>query len=491
MSIPPKGEFDKFQSMMNPFGSVTFEHFEPDRKDIFEACNILDQEYRATGVRLDESYISKKIRKTLSARRLKNFSLFMPIVPNLIDVENPNYSRPPRRIFTINEEPISDADANILEQRYTEMEFNNEMLYISRQAGYMGTILAYPMVNEETDKMILVKLTPADPTLQVISDPFKMSDPVVVEYATENENGERVDNVWDLDEFVTVTHTASGQAIEQMDHGFDGMPISVLRYSTDSNRFWGPYDGGLLSLVQIRALLLADSIYRTQTSLYEFLVFAGFTEDAALAAVKTKSEGVMAYENDRDDSGKTVPNSKEISYVSPEGISPEKIFELWEKLYRQFLTARGHASKNFESSQMVQTAESMRMANISLIEIKEARRGQLLDFEQDLLERIIWANNSFGRSGTLSEDIEVNLDWQPDKQFFNNATDKSNYYTFSLNNNIVTPPDIIRQENPELSREEALEVYEKNKEFNEKNDVGFQQETDPNNLNPQDGEKDK
>ena len=487
----PKGQFDAFQSIFNPFGSVQFEHFEPSRADLFEASVILDQEYRGAGVKLDDKYINEKIRKTLSARRLQNFSLFLPIVQNIIDVENPNYVRPPRRLFTIKDNPIADKQNEHLQQLYEDMDFNNEMLYMSRQASYMGTIMAFPMVDELTGEMSVIKLTPADLTLDVTADPNHPSQALEVKYDTETLDGERVENIWDLDTFTAIIETPSGQAVETLDHQFNGMPVAILRYQTDSNRFWGAYDGGLLSLVQTRSLLLADSIYRTQTSLIEFLKFVGFSPKEAISAAKTRGEGVVAFENEKDDSGKPIPGSKDIQYESPEGIAPEKVFEHWVNIYRHFLNARGHQSKNFDSSKMVQTAESMRFGNIALIEMKESKRGTLLDFEQQMLDRVIWANNRFGGKVKLKEGIQVTLDWQPDKQFFNNATDKANHYKFSLNNDLMTPVDIIRQENPELSREEALKIYEENKKFNEENNVGFQDEsTNLNNDTSQDDSKD-
>ena len=335
----------------------------------------------------------------------------------------------------------------------------------------MGTVLAFPAVDEDTKRMSLIKLTPADQTLNVINDPNYPSQALEVSYASETIDGEAIRMIWDLDNFTTEIETASGVATEILEHQFDGMPVAILRYKTDSNRFWGAYDGGLLDLVQIRSLLIADSVYRTQTSLIEFLVFMGFTPEEAISAAKTRGEGVVTFENEKDDSGKPVAGSKDIKYVAPEGLTPEKLFDLWEQLFRSFLNARGHQSKNFESSKMIQTAESMRFGNIAMIEMKESKRGALLGFEQDLLDRVVWANNQFGTAGKLPDDIKVTLDWQPDKQFFNDATDESNSYKFNLDNNIMTPPDIIRQKNPELSREEALEKYEANKKFNEENNV--------------------
>ena len=491
MSIPGKGQFDNFQSFLSPFGAMNFDHFEPTREDIYDACVILDQEYRSTGVRLDDKHIDDKIRKRLSARRLKNFAMFLPVVPNIINEENPNYVKPPRRLFTINDEPVADNVNKYLHDLYEEMNFNNEILYMSRQAGYMGTILAFPAIDEDTKKMDLIKLTPADRTLNVIPDPDHPSQALEVSYDSETADGSRVENIWDLDNFTTRVHTPAGISETVIPHEFDGMPIAILRYSTDSNRFWGAFDGGLLSLVETRSLLVADSVYRTQTSLIEFLVFMGFSGEEAIAAAKTRNEGVLAFENEKDDSGKPQAGSKDIKYVAPEGLTPEKLFDLWEQIFKAFMNARGHQGKNFESSKMVSTAESMRFGNIAMIELKESRRGPLLDFEQNILDRIVWANNAFGGKVTIPDGIQVTLDWQPDKQFFNNATDEANAHKFSLNNNLTTPPDIIRQQSPEMSREEALQKYEDNKKFNEENDVGFQDEVRDLNKKPsQDDSKD-
>lgn len=200
----------------------------------------------------------------------------------------------------------------------------------------------------------------------------------------------------------------------------------------------------------------------------------------------------MAFQFNKDDTGKTDPNSKNVDYTSPEGISPEVIFDLWDKIYSHFLTTRGHSRKNMDTTNLIHTAESMRLANISLVEKKEAKKNTLAKFEQDLLELIIHENNTNkGSAGKLRPDIQVVLDWQPDKQFFNDATDKVNYYDFALRKNLMTPPDIIRQENPDISHAEAKARYAENKEFNSKEGVHelLEPKPDDNQLN-QEGVKD-
>ncbi len=478
MAIPAKGEFGNFKPLtirdwLSPHRQG-FKHFEATMEDIQEASLVLDQEYREIGERLDDAFINEKIAKQTNVRRLQNFAVYMPIVKNIIDVENPNYVRPPVRLFK-NEKGdlVDDSTANQLNELYEQMDFNTHILYISRQAAYMGTVLAFPVV-DENKLMKLVKLTPDNTSLEVLTS-VHPSEAVEVKYESIDINGNKVLNAITTKEIIETIITETGSSTTAEPHRFkvkniDALPIAVLRYGLDSNKFWGAYDGGLLSLVRTRSLLLSDSIHRSQVSLFEFLIFAGFNADEALAAAKTKTEGAVAFEYKRDDTGKVDPNSKKIEYTAPEGISPEKIFELWEKIYRAFLAARGHSTENVDTSQLIHTAEAMRLSNIALIENKESKRTALQGFEQNLLDMIIHANNQFG-SFKIPEGIELILDWQPDKQFFNDATDKVTFYEFGLKKNTLTPVDIIRQENPELSLAEAEAKYFNNKKFNEDNEV--------------------
>jgi hypothetical protein len=480
MAIPAKGTLDKFQAMtisdwLSPY-SKGFRHYEPSRADIQVAAFTLDMEYREVGENLDKSFLNDKISTNATARRLQNFAIYMPIVRNIINVENPNYVRPPVRLFKNDKGDLIDDDiAQHLNYLYEQMNFNSHLLTVSRQGAYMGTVMSFPTVDETTGLMKLVKLTPDNDTLDVMTDIYP-SEAVEVKYNSLDIYGNTVINEIDVENVVMRTQTASGESVEVNPHGFkkkgvNALPIAVLRYDIDSNYFWGAYDGGLLSLVKSRSLLLSDAIHRSQTSLFEFLVFHGFTPEEALAAAKSKSEGAMAYKYDKDDTGKIDPNSKSIEYVAPDGIAPEKIFELFEKVYRMFLISRGHSSKNVDTSQLIHTAEAMRLSNIALIENKESKRSALQRFEQDMLDLIIHSNNMHSNNPKIPEGLELILDWQPDKQFFNNATDKVNYYDFSLKKNVLTPVDIIRQENPELSLAEAEAKYYENKQFNKDNEV--------------------
>lgn len=466
-------------AFFNPITGSTYG--KPTREELQLAAFQLDAEYRGDGINIDGPNIDDKIRSALSRSRLKTYAMFINVVKNLIDIENVLYIRKPVRYFkTKSGIDVNNKLKDYLEGLYMQMDYDRTMLEFSRQAAYEGTLLARPMIDPFDKEMMIQKLTPSIVNFIIKEDDIKPSRAKEVEYRGEwidpDDPEQKVHNVrfvWDYEFFQIINSENDSQVLFAEPHGYQettksmgGMPYATLRYTTDSNQFWGPYDGTLLSLTNTRSLLVADSIHRTQTSLYEILVLAGFSKEEALALAETRAaSGMMVFEYPKKPDQTDDP-SKKIEYVSPQGMEPEKIFELWKQLYRFVLTARGHSGKNFDSSRLEATAEAQRIANLSLTDLQKSRKVSMSLFEKDMFKRIAWANNRNPGSTQIPEGTTVEVDWQPDEQFFDSATDKKNYYEWAKLNDIMTGPDIVRQENPELSTEAATEKFEDNLKFN-------------------------
>lgn len=466
-------------SFFNPITGSTYG--QPSREELQRDTFQLDIEYRGDGINIDGPNIDDKIRSALSRSRLKTYAMFVNVVQNTIDIENVLYIRKPVRYFkTKKDGDVSQKLNDYLEGLYNQMDFDRTMLEYSRQAAYEGTLMARPLIDPFDNAMMLQKLTPSIPEFDIISDDLKVTRAKQLEYTGEwtdpvVNKTMKVRFVWDYMDLQIIEAANEKNILYTDPHGYKetpksegGMPFATLRYITDSNRFWGPFDGTLLSLTNTRSLLIADSIHRTQTSLYEILVLSGFSPDEAKAMAETRTAaGIVAFEfNKKPD--QTDDPAKKIEYVSPQGMEPEKIFDLWKDLYRFVLTARGHTGKNFDSSRLEQTAEAQRLANIALRDKQDSRKIALSQFEKDIFKRIAWANNRNPGSIQIPEGTTVEIDWQPDEEFFNDATDKKNYYDFALDRDIMTGPDVIRQENPELSVEAATDKFEENTKFNKK-----------------------
>ena len=459
-----------------------FTYRDPSRAEIAAAAHALDLEYRATGVSLDAENIDSRVRSFINADRLKTYSVYMPIVPKIINSENNTYIKPPMRHFTrANGKPVSKTVQARIDELYHQMKFNTRMLEYERQAAYEGTLLARPTIDIDTKQMSIIKLTPADLTVEVkpeVRCPDKIEQLVYAINTFINVDGvfkeATITYKWDKLNVTVITKIDNVENIEVNEHKFKesstaqgGVPWATLRYISDSTRYWGPYDGGLLSLCQLRSLLLADSVHRTQANLYELLILAGFTSTEALEATRTSAAGrVIQYENDKDAEGTPIKGSKEVKFISPTGIEPEKVWEIWDNILTQWMRMRGHSPKNFETSADPQSAEAQRLSDVALRDIQISRRQFLAGFEQDMFELVKWENNTQSNTVTIPEDTRVELDWPLDHQIFISASDKVSYYTFALNSNVLTPVDIIRAENPDLSEQMAVDLFNKNKEFN-------------------------
>ena len=456
----------------NPITGSTYG--EPTRDELQENAFLLDAEYRGNGINIDSPNLDSKIRNYLSRDRLKTYAMFINLVEHITDVENPHYIRKPVRYWrTASGKPVSKVLQERLEDIYAQMDFDRTLLEYSRQAAYEGTLMVRPVRDQFNKSMALHKLTPSLEDFDIEQDDLRASKAKKVKYLGIYEN-KPAKYEWDYRYLRILDGDKETDVWLEEEHGFTehagalgGMPFATLRYKTDSNRFWGPYDGSLAALCKTRSLLISDAIHRTQTSLFEMLIFAGFAPEEAIAAARTRSSsGIISFEFDKKDDETSDSDSKDIKYVSPEGMAPEKVFDLWLSLYRFTLTSRGHSGKNFDSSKLVNTAEAQRLANIALKDKQESRKVSLAQFEKDIFKRITWENNRHPAGFEIPEGTIVEIDWQPDKEFFDSATDKARYYEMGLDRNILTAPEVIRMENPELSREAAEEKFLENKKFN-------------------------
>jgi hypothetical protein len=457
---------------LSPF--YKFSYRDSTRKELAEAAQILDLEYRGEGTSIDDENIDIKVRSYLSSQKLKTHALYVNLMRGIINQENKSYIRPPVRYFRDKKgnEPSKKTIQHI-EDLYEQMDFNNFMLEIERQTAYKGTILARPAIDPDSGEMFPIKLSPADETLDVESFDNIPSKARELQYETENNDGTVLIHVWDPINYTLKEKRPNQEPLikTKKPHGWQlsGIPWAVLRYITDSRRFWGPFDGTLLSLCKTRSLLLADTVHRTQVALYEILILAGFTPEEATAATTTRMTGkTISFEYDTDSDDKPVPQSKDVRFESPEGIEPEKVLEIYLQLVRHILDTRGHSRKNFQDSSLVQSAEAQKLADVSITDEQISNKPKQVIFETQWFRLMRWENNRNG--GTkIPEDLNVYPDWVPDRQYFKSGSDTADYYGFMLDRNLMAAPDVIRSENPDLSREAAQDKFVENKEFSEEN----------------------
>jgi hypothetical protein len=455
----------------NPINRTRYE--ELNQTERYAVALALDQEYRGDGIHADSFNISDKIVNAINKERLERMALYINVYRRIIDTEANSYSqRGFQRHFT----NVTKAENARLIELYKELNADTAFIEFERQASYLGTVLVTITNDPITGQLRFVKLTPVTKSLVVTQDDYFPAEIKQIEYQTKIGDKD-ITNIWDAGQFL-MEHRQQNDKVTYLEgsgsHAFHKPPFAILRYVTDSSRFWGPLDFGAYSFFQTRSLLLSDSILRSQTSLFDMLVFSGYTPDEAIQAVKKVVAGKVLInpEAKAGPDGATV--QPDVKFISPSMLEPEKIWSLYESLYTHFLQSRGMTPRNFEVGSDPQSADAQRISDRYILSLQQSRKRYLQRFEQDLFQLIVWRNNNYTDGIKIPEKATLITDFQ-DPMVFSSTNEKIAYFEYMVRQNILTPVDIMRIENPDLNAVQALRLYDAKKAFNEANNSNTEQ----------------
>ncbi len=471
----------------SPFNS--FNNKNPDREQRIKYCTLLEQEYRGDRILIDDVNIDAKYRQLVNTAKIKAAAVYVPIVRTFTDEENNNYDNGTIRQFRHKGgKALSKKNLQYIEDLYVQSQYNLQAIQWEHEAALFGTVMIRPAFDERTGLLHWVRLIPSDATLTVRVDEKFSNIASEIIYVTgkskdQIQDTNQLEHVWDWESYKVYKLNKNGQRtsnetpVIDVEHGFKeteaskvgGMPWTILRYSIDNRAFWGPFDGGLASIATLRSFLLADAVHRTQVSLFEILVMAGYNQDEALKAVSSMQSGkIMIAEKGKKGDGGGEPFDQDPHYISPEGMEPSKVLEIFMKIYDFVRQTRGHSKKNFEVGAKVQSFEAQRLADNVLKRKQLQNRPFLLAAEQRNLRLLVHENNKISGNPRIPEDIEVTLDWV-DRMSFANMKELSEFAVVAVQKNWMTDPQVIKKLNPDLTEEQAMEQFEENKIFNEKN----------------------
>jgi len=440
----------------------------PNRQERFKACSALEFEYSGEGPNIDVANIDEKIRAYINQTKIANYATYINFYKRVIDIENPTYVSSPTRYFmTPNGKEVKKTVLNRIKQLYEELDINMLMLEIDRKSMRVGTVVVTIQTDPTSNRLYPVVLSPDNATFNVKPNDRIPTLPQYLVYET-TINRQQIIHNWTPTQYIAklAGQPPSNEIIAQEEHGFDGVPFAILRSVSDSTRFWGPFDATSWRVAQTRSILLADTVHRTQTSLYEYLLFIGFKPDEAIAAVNVLMSGKVF--NAPPSTGPDGhPIKKDVKFISPKGIEPQVLWETWMNLYRFYLSTRDLNPRIYEFGKQVASGDAMIQSDVYMRLKRSSRKNCLAKFERDLFKIIIWQNNQNSNNIQIPEDLKLEIDWQPDKIEFVNLKDKTKYYKAALARHELTVPKIIRAESGEdISIETAMRIHQKNREYN-------------------------
>jgi hypothetical protein len=141
--------------------------------------------------------------------------------------------------------------------------------------------------------------------------------------------------------------------------------------------------------------------------------------------------------------------------------------DFWETLLDRLRTGLAQYGMDAESFQRSGSGESGFKLKVKKEGLQERRRDQIemyREYERQLFDvtRIVnnWHNNK-----NISDTAEFKIDFG-DIDYPSDATEEANLWTTKIMNNVATPVDWIKNDNPDLDDKEAMKEFQENKKIN-------------------------
>ena len=148
-----------------------------------------------------------------------------------------------------------------------------------------------------------------------------------------------------------------------------------------------------------------------------------------------------------------------------------KVLELFDLVKHRIFTSLsgyGVSPDNFTLSADAQSGFALQISNMGKMESRQAQIPTYNTAEKKIfnIERVIW--NYHKPNEKIADEAELVIDFA-EPTYPQSAEEKVKSAEFGLMHNIITEIDLLMRHNPDLTEEQAEELYAKNKAFNEAN----------------------
>jgi hypothetical protein len=146
----------------------------------------------------------------------------------------------------------------------------------------------------------------------------------------------------------------------------------------------------------------------------------------------------------------------------------DKLWSVIQKRVTTVLSQHGISPENFTLSATPESGFALQISNMAKLEARQTQLPLYRMYEQQLfdLTRIVWNHHNPGNPIDVKAKFAIDFG---EVSFPKSPQEEQTEFTFKKQHNVLTPIDLIMKENPDLTKEQAVEVFNENKRFNDAN----------------------
>ena len=315
-----------------------------------------------------------------------------------------------------------------------------------------GLVGVRPFWDERRKQMRYFVYTPD--MIDVLVEPEDPTHPVLVALSWGVDDGERlrtITHVWTEDRFIKLV---DGKKKEEDENPYGVIPLVFFRNKEALYHFWDIFPIG-------RGLVKANEVLNKALTELDWTVLL---ETHGQLVLKGAPQGYRPLVG--PDTYLSVPADGDAKYINPNADIDKALAYVNSLIDMTLMTLRIPESTIRITSSTAKSGVAIIAEQTSLAEWHEKRAVQFQPYEEELirLSLLVYAKHN---GKTFPEDVGIRIDYpQPEKPL---ARDEILDWQFRFANYLATPIDFLRAKNPELSEEEAIEIFEKNKAWFKEN----------------------
>lgn len=443
--------------------------------------------YRGFAKKHIEDLVDKTITTQSIKTNMKNLIIPMPILQNFVDEISAVYRSQPQRTFTLNGKRIvKEIDETLKADRFVkdpvlfeklEKLYSRKLKLTIKKAEQLTNLLSTTIFKLNfRDDVYFMDFLPNDAAvvLEDKVDSTRMERIKFVKYFDRSILAPVYED-WTTEKFTTTQGKKETTAIDNRavaeneklykrkhnDSGF--APFVVFRNDLATDDFWNVRDKDILDVVEQILVAFTELRYLQRFGAFglKYVVGGKLPENGALDIT-----GILEI---LPPVGSQVPGQQssvqvgEFSNTARIKELSDSIFDLLKFLYDLY----GISIDRLVTSGQATTAESKHVDRQTLQEYIETQQEIWRVNEENLFATLTAVYNRDHESAKLPAGLEIQVDFEDPQSSAVDMAAKIEANMAKVQNNLMSVIDWIREDNPDLSEEEAKTVYLKNKSLND------------------------